>query len=74
MCKYCVNKDGELGTPLIHSSRKLGPISVELDVWVWNKYGHGGLWYTVDLAGETIMEFNQKIKYCPRCGRDLEVM
>ena len=73
MCQFCKDVEGNLDEPILCKSKKLGPLTAILDAWVWNKDKKGKLWISLDLGNETIFDVKVPIRYCPNCGRNLEV-
>ena len=72
MCDFCRNDNGDLDEPIV-SITKNPALPVSLHIWVWNKEKRGKMWFSVDVGQHTVIDNTIPIKYCPKCGRNLEV-
>ena len=73
MCDFCKDTEGNLELPIASRVVKLGPLNLMFDAWIWNQNRKGKLWCAVAIGNETIFDLKVPIRYCPNCGRNLEV-
>lgn len=72
MCDFCRDTNGNLYEPILHKYDD-NTLPIGLDAWIWNKDKKGMLWASLDIGEYTVFEVQVPIRYCPNCGRNLEV-
>ena len=77
MCDFCKDTEGNLEKPFINGLVDMNAAKLDVTGWIWNKEKKGGLWLAISLVSDggyiPLYDEITPIRYCPNCGRNLEV-